>query len=130
IIGAFSLHKIQGMILKSQGSPVARRVSRLLTPQDPVYTDSRTAWVLNFFWKYPEQTRTTDFAGMRAEDIPENTYVLINPARLTFMHHNYGYKIPKFIGHIPKGWELKWQYDQARLYWKSGDISQNPEQKY
>ena len=123
IIGGFSIYKIQGMILKNQGSPTARRVSHLLTPQDPVFTDSRTAWVLIFFWGYPAQTKTTDFEGKMAEDIPENAYILINPTRLTFLHRNYGYEIPVFTENIPEDWELKWQYDQARLYWKSGKAS-------
>ena len=98
-------------------SPVERTVSRMLKPDDPLYTDSRTAWVLNFFWKYPKEARTKDFAGMGIDEIPTEVYVLINRERVKFLNSNYGYVPPKFYDDVPRHWLLKWRGNHAELYW-------------
>ena len=112
--GILSINRINGMLMKNKGSPVEREVSHLLTPNDHVFTDRRTSWVLKFFWRYPPKTRA---------------YVLINRKRLTLMHRYYGYEIPAFFEHAPKEWELRWQFCQAELYWNSGKNPQNPDMK-
>ncbi len=108
---------IYGNIRKGISSPVERTVSRMLKPDDPLYTDSRTAWVLNFFWKYPKEARTKDFAGMGIDDIPTEVYVLINRERVQFLNSNYGYVPPKFYDDVPRHWLLKWRGNHAELYW-------------
>jgi len=107
-----------GYVQTGIGSPVERIMSRgYLKPGDIIYTDSRTAWVLKFFWKYPKETRTFDFTGMAVNEIPEEAYVLINRDRADFINEADGYVLPEFYCDLPDYWELKWRKNRAELYW-------------
>jgi len=98
-------------------SPVERTISHMLAPSDPIYTDPNTAFVLKFFWKYPKETQTWDFEGMKINNVPTGVYVLINQKRARFINSVYGYALPEFFEDIPKHWSLKWGGDRAELYW-------------
>jgi 4-amino-4-deoxy-L-arabinose transferase-like glycosyltransferase len=111
------LFDVYGNIRTGIGSPVERRISHMLGPGDPIYTDSRTASVLNFFWKYPKEARTRDFEGMGINDVPRGVYVLINRNRIEFLNSLYGNGLPKFYENIPNDWLLKWGGNRAELYW-------------
>jgi len=50
-------------------SKMGRTAALELTPQDVIYTDSRTARVLRFFWEYPHQDRIKEISGRDAADI-------------------------------------------------------------
>jgi 4-amino-4-deoxy-L-arabinose transferase-like glycosyltransferase len=102
---------------KGIGSPVEREVSRILSPQDRALTDSRTAWVLNFFWGYPQKVLTEDFEGMKSDEVPEGVFVLINRNRLNFLNRAYNYGVPEFVEDRPARWVLKWSGNGAALYW-------------
>ncbi|MFC2164541.1 ArnT family glycosyltransferase [Acidobacteriota bacterium] len=99
------------------GSPVERQVSHIISPQDRILTDTRTARVLNFFWKYPQTVLTKDFEGMKTEDVPGGVFVLINRNRLNFLKTAYNYVFPEFIENRPEHWLLKWSTDGAELHW-------------
>jgi len=99
------------------GSPVERQVSHIISPQDRILTDSRTAWVLSFFWKYPQKVLTSDFEGMKTNEVPEGVYVLINRNRLNFLRGAYNYVFPEFVEDKPEHWQLRWSADGAELYW-------------
>jgi 4-amino-4-deoxy-L-arabinose transferase-like glycosyltransferase len=102
--------------LKSKDvSAVERDLARMLSPDTPLYTDSRTAWLLRFFWSYPTKMATADFAGMQATEIPPGSYVFVNPRRVEIVLH-YGYKRPAFLDAAPAGWVPRWERGPARLY--------------
>jgi 4-amino-4-deoxy-L-arabinose transferase-like glycosyltransferase len=96
-------------------SYVERSVSRIVSPDTPLYTDSRTAWLLTFFWSYPKQTATVDFARMQASEIPPGAYVFVNPRGVEVVLH-YGYRPPAFLDAAPAGWVPRWESGPARLY--------------
>lgn len=97
-------------------SPVERVVGNILRPTDTVYTDSRTARVLEFFWGYPKKPHTVDFEGMETKDISTGSFVLINRRKVDFLGFAYGYKAPKFYREAPSHWRLKWKESKAELY--------------
>lgn len=99
------------------GIPTERAISRMLAPKDIIYTDSRTASILRFFWKYPQKNGISDFECMAIEDIPKGAYVLINRGIADSLNSNYGYMLPKFYTDLPNHWVLKWSSGQAELYW-------------
>jgi 4-amino-4-deoxy-L-arabinose transferase-like glycosyltransferase len=96
-------------------SYVERGLARMLSPGTPLYTDSRTAWLLRFFWSYPTKPATVDFAGMQAGEIPPGAYVFVNPRRVEVVLH-YGYRPPAFLDAPPAGWVPRWESGPARLY--------------
>lgn len=96
-------------------SYVERSLARMLSPATPLYTDSRTAWLLRFFWSYPAQAATVDFAGMQGSDIPPGAYVFVNPRRVEIVRH-YGYRPPAFLEIAPARWVPRWESGPARLY--------------
>lgn len=98
------------------GSPVERVIAGKLRPYDQLYTDERTAKVLNFFWKYPKNIQARDFQGMEVKDIPKGSYVLINREREDFINLSYNYILPKFYKEIPSSWLLQWSKDRGELY--------------
>lgn len=108
---------IYGNVKGGVRSPVERRVARMLSPSDPVYTDRRTVSVLKFFWKYPNVIRTVDFERMRNVQVPRNVYILINHDRGDFLNRGYGYVLPEFYEHPPKEWLVKWKGHRAELFW-------------
>src|SRR6266581_1607158 len=57
------------------GSPVERATSLILGPGDSLYTDSRTARVLEFFWHYPGATGTHDFENLRVDQVRPGSFV-------------------------------------------------------
>src|SRR5207249_2489545 len=97
------------------GSPVERSIATVISPADPVSTDSRTATVLNFFWHYPAVARTSDFEKLRADQVTPDSYVLINRNRVETLSAFYGYVPPEFYAIPPRDWELKWQGVRAEL---------------
>jgi 4-amino-4-deoxy-L-arabinose transferase-like glycosyltransferase len=97
-------------------SPVERRVAQIVKPMEALYTDSRTAWMLQFFWHYPRGNATDDFEALEANKIPAGSYVLINPERLDLLTGAYHYHPPRFIGNIPPHWQSIWHYQAAVLY--------------
>ncbi len=99
-----------------KASPVERSVVRLISPSDKLYTDTRTAWVLEFFWKYPKSPNVHDYAGLDKSNITDSSYVLINRERADYIHTTYDYSLPKFYNDIPVNWLLKWHNATAELY--------------
>ena len=98
-------------------SPVERVVYRHLSPRDTVYTDSRTASVLPFFWKYPEKSHFVNFEGMATAEVPSGVYVLVNRHRMDFLASTYGVRPPEFYASPPAHWREKWKAPDATLYW-------------
>lgn len=98
------------------GSPVERSIASVISPQDRVYTDSRTAVVLNFFWHYPASALTSDFEHLRADQVSPDSYVLINRNRVETLNAFYGYAPPEFYASPPHDWEMRWQGVRAELY--------------
>ena len=98
------------------GSPVERSIATVISPRDPVYTDSRTAEVMKFFWHYPETTRTSDFEHLRVDQVNPGAYVLINRSRVEILNEFYGYVPPDFYAKPPSEWEATWRGDRAELY--------------
>ncbi|MCX5666844.1 MAG: glycosyltransferase family 39 protein [Candidatus Omnitrophica bacterium] len=109
---AICYYTVQG----GMNSQTERVVSHILTPADPLYTDSRTPWVLEFFWHYNKAAHAHDFTGMRAEDIPTGSFVLINKERVEFLKSLYSYEPPQFYTSHPKSWINKWHSEHADLY--------------
>jgi hypothetical protein len=103
-------------IIHGMYSQTERVVSRILAPTDPLYTDSRTPWVMEYFWHFNKATHAHDFTGMLAEDIPAGSFVLINKERVEFLKSLYGYVPPQFYSDPPKSWINKWHSDSADLY--------------
>lgn len=101
---------------KSPQSPVERAVARQLSPSDVLYTDSRTASVLRFFWKYPERDGLASFEGRRLSEIPAGAYVLINRPRMEFLRSVYGVSPPEFYQAVPSQWRLQWRANGGELY--------------
>jgi len=104
-------------LLAGKESPVERSLQHILTTNDVIYTDTRTAWVLHFFWKYPPVQRTYDFSDRDDSDFRTSAYVLINRNRVDFLKSMYLYKPPKFYNNIPHHWKLKWSGYNAELYY-------------
>ena len=101
-----------------------RTVSLELTPQDVIYTDSRTARMLRFFWGYPHRDRTKDFSGMDASDISPGSYVLVNWKKIDFVNKRFGSVRPKFYDHTPNNWRESLSIGEATLYWVSSEDQQ------
>jgi 4-amino-4-deoxy-L-arabinose transferase-like glycosyltransferase len=114
-----SLKLCQDILILNDGSPNERAVSRVLSPTDVVYTDARTKEILSFFWGFPTETQTYDFSGMNSNDIPKESYILINRKRADGIHKAYGYVLPTFYENVPTEWENKWGTSQAKLYKKT-----------
>ena len=106
----------RGMVQAGMHSQTERVISQILTPTGPLYTDSRTSWVLDYFWHYNKATHTHDFTGMLAKDIPAGSFVLINKERVEFLKSLYNYVPPQFYTAPPKSWINKWHSDSADLY--------------
>jgi 4-amino-4-deoxy-L-arabinose transferase-like glycosyltransferase len=101
-----------------------RRLSGLVKPTDKVYTDPLSGKALEFFWKYPQETKTIDFEGMRADEIEPNSFVLADKVRVNWLKVNvsmwltkdYGYREPEFLTRPPESWKRVWQNRHATLY--------------
>jgi len=106
----------RGMLKIGPGSQTERAVCRLVSPSDPLYTDSRTRSVLEFFWRYKPATNGHDFAAMRAAEIPSGSFVLINRERIEFLKRFHSYEPPQFYTQVPAAWGQKWHSDGAGLY--------------
>ena len=104
------------MLDSGRGSQVERAVSRLIPTSAPLYTDWRTPRVLEFFWRFKPATDVHDFAGMRAEEIPPGSLVLINRTKVESLKGMYSYKPPRFYSEIPKTWINRWHSDKGDLY--------------
>ena len=114
VLGA--MHGLYRNIKDSDVSRVERKVANMISPDTVLYTDARTAWVLSFFWSYPDDNRTVDFSGMEWAEIPEGSYVLLNPRSVEIISHYYGYKPPSFYYRPPPTWVLEWQGSSAALF--------------
>ncbi len=104
-------------IKAAQPYKAMRSIAQQLTPDDVVFTDSSTTKLLDFYWKYPPQSKTMDFAGMDAADIPKGAYVFINRIKADFLNKTYGYVLPKFYDNLPARWQLKLLQGKGELYW-------------
>jgi len=101
-----------------------RRLSGIIKPTDKVYTDPLSRKALEFFWKYPKETKTIDFEGMRADQVEPNSFVLTDKFRLDWLKVNvsmwltkdYGYHEPEFVSKPPESWKRVWQNQHATLY--------------
>jgi len=119
MIGGVGFACIKGFdenLKKGIGSPVERIVSQMLSPEDELLTDVRTAWVLNYFWDYPEKTGVRDFEGISTQEVPPSVHVLINRDRIEFLQSAYGYAFPEFCENIPTHWILEWSGNRAELF--------------
>jgi hypothetical protein len=95
---------------------VEKVLSRLLTPETPVFSDGITLSRLRFFWTYPERTHSVEFGGLQARDIPHGAYVLVNPKRAEILLQ-LGWKPPEFFYRdVPTVWVPTWESPPARLY--------------
>jgi hypothetical protein len=110
---------VGGNLWTAAGSPqsaVERAVARQLSPSDVLYTDSRTASVLRFYWKYPERDGLASFEGRGPSEIPAGAYVLINRPRMEFLRSVYGNSPPEFYQTVPSRWRLRWRGNGGELY--------------
>jgi hypothetical protein len=98
-----------------------RTAARLLSPNVPVYTDNRTKEMLSFFWGFPTETNTRDFAGLGNNGIPAGAYVLINSKWVEHGHKYYGHTLPSFYTHVPSDWERRWSGKHTKLYLKPAE---------
>jgi 4-amino-4-deoxy-L-arabinose transferase-like glycosyltransferase len=98
------------------GSPVERELASRLSPADPIETDSRTASVLRFFWRYPATTNLHDFEHLREDEVPPGSLVLLNRMREDALRQDYGYDLPDFYARPPRSWVLEWSGSGAELY--------------
>jgi hypothetical protein len=98
------------------GSPVERSIATVISPRDPIYTDSRTAAVMQFFWHYPAAARTVDFEHLQVDQVNPGSFVLINRDQVETLHAYYGYAPPDFYARPPRDWVLTWSADRAELY--------------
>ena len=96
---------------------VEREMSRVLKPTDPVYTDPHTAIALQFFWKFPANDSTHDFAGMSLSQLPTGVFVLFNRGELERIGRNARYVPPEFLDSFPSTWQKLRDKDNATLYW-------------
>jgi hypothetical protein len=95
---------------------VEKTLSRMLSPETPIFSDGLTLAGLSFFWAYPERTRSVEFGAMRTKDIPDGGYVLVNPRRAAILVQQH-WKPPEFFyEEVPVTWERKWEGSGARLY--------------
>jgi hypothetical protein len=95
---------------------VEKALSRMLSPESPVFSDGITLAGLRFFWAYPQGTRLVEFGGMRTTEIPNGAYVLVNPKRAA-VRVQQGWKPPEFFyEEAPRTWIRTWESSSARLY--------------
>ncbi len=94
---------------------VERAIAARLSPDSVLYTDPRTAWILGFFWGYPDHRGTVDFATTKVGELRPGSHILFNPPRVDMSRH-YGYKVPSFYENPPETWRLEWRGSSAALY--------------
>lgn len=99
------------------GSVLERQMAHVVSPDDRVFTDSRTASVLKLFWGFPDSAGTVDFEGSSADQIASDSYVLVNENRLTWLGKAFGYDAPAFYGKPPAAWRIEKSTDGGRLYY-------------
>ncbi|MGV3720199.1 MAG: hypothetical protein ACO1SX_04745, partial [Actinomycetota bacterium] len=87
-------------------SGAERVAARSLSPRDPLYTDSRTLRVMEFFWSFPKQLAGVDFRGLSSSDIPPGAYVLVNKNKLRMLEGYYDYGVPAFCREAPPEWSV------------------------
>lgn len=102
-------------------SAAERIAARSLSPRDPLYTDSRTLRVMEFFWSFPKQLAGVDFSNLTADDIPPGAYVLVNRSKLRLLENYYEYGVPTFCREPPAEWTVVSQGDGIVLYRKPID---------
>jgi hypothetical protein len=101
-----------------------KHVARLVKPTDTLYTDPLSGKALEFFWKYPSQSKIINFEGKESDEIAPHSFVLVDKFRLDWLKVNvsmwltkdYGYHEPKFVGKPPGGWKIVWRSQHATLY--------------
>lgn len=87
-------------------SEAERMAARCISPRDPLYTDSRTLRVLEFFWSFPRQLAAVDFQNLAVDEIPAGAYVLVNRDKLRLLENYYQYGVPAFCREAPPEWEV------------------------
>jgi hypothetical protein len=97
-------------------SVAERLAARSLSPRDPLYTDSRTLRVMQFFWSFPKQLAGVDFRGLSSQDIPPGAYVLVNKNKLRLLEGYYDYGVPAFCREAPPEWNVVSKGDGVVLY--------------
>jgi hypothetical protein len=105
-----------GPLLRGPESQVERRLTRRVSPGAGLFTDARTASVLDFFWGYPTDSATRDFEGATRDAILPGSLVLIHRGRAQFLHDAYGYHLPEFFAGVPDDWTLEWSHGPGALY--------------
>ena len=114
---------------KTQCSPAERALAadlRDVPPQVPLYTDSRSASVLEFFFGYPAQPRARDFRAMKETELPPGSLVFFHPARADKLHSWYKYPLPSFYTSVPGTWKQVWAEEGAFLYQTPAVMNQAP----
>jgi len=96
---------------------IERKISQELSVEDEIFTDYRTENALNFFWKYPSQTKIREFSGLDVTDISPGAYVFINRDKVNTLNKLHNYKLPSFYHQIPENWQVKMSMEQKILYW-------------
>jgi len=101
-----------------------RHISGIVKPTDKIYTDPLSIKAFEFFWNFPQETKTVNYEGMRAEQVEPNGFVLADKFRLDWLKVNvsmwltkdYGYHEPEFLTRPPRSWKRVWQNQYATLY--------------
>jgi 4-amino-4-deoxy-L-arabinose transferase-like glycosyltransferase len=88
-----------------RGSFTERAVSAYFggKPDKPVYTDSRTIAVLEYYFKYKNLEMVKDFEDAEWSAL-EGSYVLVNFPRLRFLAKYYGRRFDPILFHPPPSW--------------------------
>ena len=89
-----------------RGSFTERAVSAYFSgrPDGPIYTDSRTASVLEYFFEYRNGEMLRNFDGVEWNSL-DGSYVLVNFPRLRFLWKYYGQRFHPIIFDPPPSWQ-------------------------
>jgi hypothetical protein len=75
-------------------------------PALPVFTDHRTTWGLLMYWAFDPPVQLKTFDETPPEEIPPNSYVLVNAKELFFSRLTYGKRFSETL--IPENWPDNW----------------------
>jgi 4-amino-4-deoxy-L-arabinose transferase-like glycosyltransferase len=101
-----------------------RDVTKLVRPDQTIYTDPLSAKSLAFYWKFPPSSHVVNFEGMTGDAIPPGSFVLVDKSHLNWLDVNvsmwltsdYGYHEPDFSVKAPESWKVVWRNVYATLY--------------
>lgn len=125
VLAVFALRLAGGTVAELRApvrSSVEARVSHVLGPSDCLYVDSRSAIVLDHFWRYPATANVVEFEGLRTREVEAGAFVLLNRERVDGLATYYRYEAPEFYSAVPTSWSSVWRAPDGKavLYRVSG----------